>query len=174
MTTALADPLVQVIVCGNADRGDDGVAPATVAALLPTLSHDCLARLHVLRCQELRVEDLVDLPAGASCLIVDAVVGVEPGSIVELPLDGSTEHPGFAPRSSHQLPIDLVVRLAAILRGGPVAGRFIGLAGSEFGYGAALSDVARAAMPAFGTAIRTALDRLAPPVVTSRTPGPEA
>jgi hydrogenase maturation protease len=174
MTTALAEPLLQVIVCGNADRGDDGVAAATVAALTPTLSDDLLARLNVVRCLELRVEDLVDLPPGGSCLILDAVVGVEPGSIVELSLDELTEHPGFTPRSSHQLPIDLVVRLAAILRGDPIAGRFIGLAGSEFGYGAALSVAARAAMPVFGTAIGSALDRLARPVVTSPVLGPEA
>ena len=174
MTTALADPLVQVIVCGNADRGDDGVAAATVAALLPTLSDDQLARLHVLRCLELRVEDLVDVPAGSWCLILDAVVGVEPGSIVERSLDELTEHPGFTPRSSHQLPIDLVVRLAAILRGDPIGGRFIGLAGSDFGYGAALSVAARAAMPAYGSAIGSALERPARPLVTSPAPGPEA
>ncbi len=174
MTTALVEPLVQVIVCGNADRGDDGVAAATVAALMPTLSAELLARLNVLRCLELRVEDLVELPAGGSCLILDAVVGVEPGSIVELSLDELTEQPGFTPRSSHQLPIDLVVRLAAILRGGPIDGRFIGLAGGEFGYGAALSVAARAAMPAFGTAIGSALDRLADPVAAARAPGREA
>jgi hydrogenase maturation protease len=173
MSTALADPLVRVIVCGNTDRGDDGVAAVTVATLLPTLSDDLLRNLDVVPCPELRVEDLVDLPAGGSCLILDAVLGVEPGTIVERSLDELTDHPGFTPRSSHQLPIDVVVRLAAILRGGPIDGRFIGVAGSEFGYGAALSVAVRAAMPAFGQTITSALDRPAARVA-SLALGPEA
>ena len=111
---------------------------------------------------ELRVEDLVDLPADAACLIVDAVAGVEPGRIVRLPLDQLGERSGFTPRSSHQLPIDLVVGLAGILRDRPVEGTFVGLGGLAFGYGTSLSTVTRAAVPAFADAIERELNDLLP------------
>jgi hydrogenase maturation protease len=160
MTGPLPDPIVRIIVCGNADRGDDGVALATVATLLPSLPRDLQTELEVRRCLELRVEDLVDLPPDVACLILDAVAGVEPGQIVRMSLDELVERPAFTPRSSHELPIDLVVGLAGIVRDQPVSGAFIGLAGHRFGYGTSLSRVARAAMPAFREAIETELYRL--------------
>ena len=153
-------PKVRIIVCGNADRGDDGVAPVAIAALLPTLPLPLLETLDVREATELRVEDLTDLPAEAGCLIVDAVAGVEPGRVVRLRLQELEERPGFTPRSSHQLPIHLVVGLAGILRGRPVDGTFVGLGGLEFGYGTPLSAVARAAVPAFGDAIEREIDGL--------------
>ena len=161
MSSFLPDPIVRIVVCGNADRGDDGVALATVATLLPTLPHDLLARVEVRRCLELRVEDLVDLPPGVACLILDAVAGVEPGHIVRLPLSDLVGRPAFTPRSSHQLPIDLVVGLAGILRDTPVAGTFLGLAGHGWDYGAPLSRAARAAQPAYREAIASELHDLA-------------
>ena len=161
MNSILADPIVRLVVCGNADRGDDGVALATIATILPALPRALLVTLDVRRCVELRVEDLVDLPAGLSCLIVDAVVGPEPGTVVTLTLGELVGRPPFTPRSSHQLPIDLAVGLAGILRDRPVEGTFVGLAGRAFGYGTPLSRVAQAAMPAFGEAIEVELYHLA-------------
>jgi Ni,Fe-hydrogenase maturation factor len=111
--------------------------------------------------QELRVEDLVDLPADASCLILDAVVGPEPGSVVRLSLGELLVRLPFMPRSSHQLPLDLVVGLAAVLRDRPVEGTFVGLAGRGFGYGVPLSLAARTGMPAYCTAIGAELEVLA-------------
>ena len=156
------DPKLRVILCGNADRGDDGVAAATVAALLPALPHPLLASLDVRQETELRVEDLVDLPSEAACLIVDAVAGVEPGRVVRLPLQELEERSAFTPRSSHQLPIHLVVGLAGMLRGRPIEGTFVGLGGLAFGYGTPLSPVARAAMPEFGSAIEHEIRALLP------------
>jgi hydrogenase maturation protease len=158
-----ARPMVRVLVCGNVERGDDGVAPAAVAALLPTLPAPVRSMLDVRFRPELRVEDLVDLPAGASCLILDAVVGPEPGSVVRLSLGELLVRLPFMPRSSHQLPLDLVVGLAAVLRDRPVEGAFVGLAGRGFGYGTPLSLAARAGMPAYCAAIGRELDGLAAP-----------
>ena len=170
MTGAIGPrPSVRVLVCGNAERGDDAVALATMAALLPRLPREIVERVEVRRAVELRVEDVVDLPPGAGCLIVDAVAGVAPGEIVRLPLDALGVQPGFTPRSSHQLPIHLVVGLASILRGRPVEGTFIGVGGLEFGYGTPLSPVVRAALPAFGDVIEGELHELA-----SHDPWPEA
>ncbi len=149
----LPDATVRMLVCGNTDRGDDGVAPVAVATLLPALPPRFRARLDVRRSTELRVEDLADLPADVGCLIVDAVAGVEPGQVVRVPLSELSVQPGFTPRSSHQLPIHLVVGLAGILRERPVAGTFVGLGGDAFGYGTPLSPVARAAIPALRAAI---------------------
>lgn len=171
MTDDVPRPTVRIVVCGNADRGDDGVAFEAVAKVLTTLPRTLLRQLEVDRCQELCVEDLVDLPAGVSCLIVDAVAGVEPGSVVRLPLTDLAARPPFTPRSSHQLPIDLVLGLAAILREGPITGTFVGLAGHGFGYGKPVSGEARAAMPAFSEAIGEELCHLAslrPAPVTAR------
>jgi len=161
MNPVLPPPTVRILVCGNADRGDDGVALATVATLLPVLPRDLLAKLEVRRCEELRVEDLSDLPPGVSCLIIDAVAGIEGGTIVRLPLSAIEDRPAFTPRSSHQLPIGLVIGLAGVLRDCPIEGTFVGLAGRGFGYGTRMSRVVRAAMPDFRETIIAELDELA-------------
>ncbi len=151
---------VRVIVCGNEDRGDDGVCAVAASELLPALPPGLRSRLDIRRSTELRVEDLVDLSPDATCLIVDAVAGVEPGRVVRLPLRELGERPGFTPRSSHQLPIHLVVGLAGILRERPVDGTFVGLGGRDFGPGLPLSPVARAAVPALGEAMKRELREL--------------
>jgi hydrogenase maturation protease len=158
--THLAPPSVRLLVCGNADRGDDGAALSAVATLLPTLPASLLERLEVRRCGQLRVEDLLDVPAGE---VVDAAVGVPPGHVVTLPLADITSSLGSpAPRSSHELPIDQVLSLAGTLRtGGLPSGVFIGIGGRRFGYGRPLSRSVRLAMPGFQKAIASELARLA-------------
>ena len=100
-------------------------------------------------------------------LIIDAVVGPAPGTVVSLPLGELCDRPPFTPRSSHQLPIDLVVGLAGVIRERPVEGAFVGLAGHRFGYGTPLSRAVRASLPAFRAAIESELERLAgAPVLT--------
>ena len=160
--TAIAcpGPNVRVIVCGNADRGDDGVGPAAFALLEATRPRRLPDELDVRRTSELRVEDLVDLPSDAACLIVDAVAGVDPGRVVRLPLHELGDRSGFTPRSSHQLPIHMVVGLAGVLRERPVAGTFVGLGGFGFGYGTPLSTIASAALPTFALAIQREADDL--------------
>lgn len=161
MTAMLHPPVVRLMVCGNADRGDDGIALAAAATLLPALPADLAPRIEVRRCLELRTEDLIDLPDGMQVLIVDAVLGPPPGDVVRMPLDQLAAHPAFTPRSSHQLPIDLVVGLAGIIRRRPIPGAFVGLAGHRFGFGTPLSRAARAGLPAFREAIVAELARLA-------------
>lgn len=165
MTSHLPPPSVRIVVCGNADRGDDGAAVAALATLLPTLPFDLLAKLEVRRCEELRVDDLADLPRGASCVIVDAVAGPEPGTVVRCALPDLATDPACTPRSSHQLPIDIVLGLAGVLREASVPGTFIGLAGHGFGYGSPLSRAVRGALPAFRDAIEAEVRALAEPGV---------
>jgi hydrogenase maturation protease len=134
-----------------------------VATLLPSLPTALLERLEVRRCGQLRVEDLLDVPAGEVAVVVDAAVGISPGRVVTMPLRLITAD-GIAPtpRSSHELPIDQVLSLAAALRpGGLPDGSFVGIGGRRFGYGRPLSRSVRLNMPAFQAAIATELARLA-------------
>jgi hydrogenase maturation protease len=160
MTAIVTHPSVRIVVCGNADRGDDGAALAAVATLLPTLPRELLTRLEVRRCPELRVEDLVDLPHGSSCLILDAVVGLEPGEVVRVDLDALRERDVFSARSSHQLPIVLVLGLAGVMRQRPIPGSFVGIAGRGFGFGSPLSRAVRSGMVAYRRMIESELRRL--------------
>lgn len=159
----LAPPSVRLLVCGNADRGDDGAALSAVATLLPSLPAALLERLEVRRCGHLRVEDLLEIPPGEVAVIVDAAVGIPPGHVVTLPIHEIVGGEGApTPRSSHELPIDQVLGLAATLRtGGLPAGSFIGIGGRRFGYGRPLSRSVRLSMVAFQAAIASELARLA-------------
>lgn len=159
--TLLPSPTVRVVVCGDADGGDAGVALAAAATLLPTLPAELSSRLEIRRRTALRVDDLGDLPLDERCLIIDAVSGVPPGAIVVVPFDGSAAWPDAAPRSAHELPIELVLSLAAIVRGQSVEGAFVGLGGRRWGYGTPLSRAARSAMPAYRAAIARELAHLA-------------
>jgi hydrogenase maturation protease len=150
---------VRLLVCGNADRGDDGAALAAVAGLLPGLPSTLLAVLEVRRCEALQLEDLLELPDGMACVIVDAAVGLPSGEIISLPL---TELPardaagGPTPRSSHVLPIGHLIAIADVMRG-PVDGTFIAVGGHSFGFGRGIGRPVRRALPAFRAAIEAAL-----------------
>jgi hydrogenase maturation protease len=160
--TQLAPPSVRLLVCGNADRGDDGAALSAVATLLPSLPSAMLERMEVRRCGHLRVEDLTDVPAGEVTLVVDAAVGVPPGHVITVPICQILSEIGApAPRSSHELPIDQVLSLAQVMRpGGLPEGVFVGIGGRRFGYGRPLSRSVRLNMASFQAAIAAELARL--------------
>jgi hydrogenase maturation protease len=158
----LAPPSVRLLVCGNADRGDDGAALSAVATLLPSLPSALLERLEVRRCGHLRVEDLMDVPPGEIAVVVDAAVGIPPGHVVTLPLGQIVGDPTSpTPRSSHELPIEQVLGLAQAMRpGGLPEGTFVGIGGRRFGYGRPLSRSVRLNMAAFQAAIAAELGRV--------------
>lgn len=160
-------PTVRLLVCGTADRGDDGAALAAVARLLPALPDDLRSTIEVHRCGQLDPLDLVapDGACGAVSVVLDTVVGVEPGSVVTLPLSrlGSPTAGGAGaptPRSTHALAPDAVVRLAEAIADEPVEGTFIGIGGRWFGYGQRFSRDVTAGLPAFEAAILFELERL--------------
>jgi Ni,Fe-hydrogenase maturation factor len=104
--------------------------------------------------------------------VVDAVVGVAPGEIVVRPLaslvgrPSSVEPsgrpgPGPTPRSTHLLPVEDVLALAAIVRPGLPDGSFVGIGGASFGFGDGLSPAVAAGLPAFERAIAAEAARLA-------------
>ena len=162
MITHLAPPTVRLLVCGNADRGDDGAALSAIATLLPSLPAAMLERLEVRRCGHLRVEDLLDVAPGEVALVIDAAVGIAPGRVVTIAIhDVAADPEAPSPRSSHELPVDQVLGLADLLRdGGLPGGTFVGIGGRRFGYGRPLSRSVRLNMAAFRVAIAAELARL--------------
>jgi hydrogenase maturation protease len=159
----LPPPCVRLLICGNADRGDDGAAIAAIAPPRPALPPRLLERLEVRRCGHLRLEDLVDVPATEAAVVVDAAVGIPPGHVVILPLTAIAGDPSVpTPRSTHELPIDQVIGLAALCRdGGVPSGSFVGIGGRRFGYGRPLSRSVRLNIDAYKEAIESELRRLA-------------
>lgn len=157
-------PRVPIFVCGEPARGDDAAGFAAVH-LLPA---DLRDRVEVVPVGQLDILFLMDLPADAPCVVVDAVAGLAPGevwvrSLAALvdrarTLEGSGRTP--EPRSSHELPLEQVLALAATLRDAPPAGTFVGIGGACFDVGTPLSAAVSGALPAFATAIADAVAAL--------------
>jgi len=160
----LAAPSVRVLVCGSADRGDDGAALNAVAHVLPRLEPGLRQRVEVRRCQQLDPADLIDVADGEACLVLDTVIGVEPGAVVDISLDELTRMEAAAPRSSHALPIVQVLGIAEAIRGGLPRGRLVGIGGKWFGYGQTRSRALRGGMADFERTIEGAIRDLAQPV----------
>jgi len=153
---------VRLLVCGNADRGDDGAALAAVAHLLPRIEDSIRHRIDVRRCAQLDATDLIDVPPHQACVLVDTVAGIEPGTVVTMPLaDLATIGSPVAPRSSHALPIDQVVGIAAAVRGQLPEGVFVGIGGMRFGFGSRRSRAITGGMRRFERAIEGEVRRLA-------------
>ncbi len=159
----MTDPAtrVRILVCGSAERGDDGAALGAVARLLPTLPPEVCDRLVVRRCIQLDEADLADLGPDEACVVVDTLVGVPAGSLVARSLDDLLM--GGAPvssRSTHGIALGDAVARAATIRGAAPAGAFVGLGGKWFGYGGRMSRAVRSALPAFAEAIEHEVERL--------------
>jgi hydrogenase maturation protease len=157
----LPAPSVRLLICGAADRGDDGAALTAIARLLPTLGPATLERLEVRRCLQLDPLDLIDVAPDQSCLVIDTVLGIEPGSVIAIPLqDISSGHSAVAPRSSHALPIEQVLGIAAAIRGTLPAGTFVGIGGKWFGFGARHSRAVTAGLGDLQATVKAELDNL--------------
>ena len=157
-------PTLRVLVCGSADRGDDGAALTAIAHVLPSLGPEICRRLEIRRCPQLDPTDLIDVAPEERCLVLDTVVGVQAGAIVDLPLEALVRASDVAPRSSHALPIQQVLGIAEAVRGSLPGGRFLGIGGKWFGFGPTRSRALREGMPAFELAGRAAITGLAEPV----------
>ena len=149
---------VRLLVCGERLRGDDAAAILAAEMLPPTVT--ALAEIHEVG--QLGVEDLLDVPEGVALVVADAAVGVAAGRIVTLPLEDVALSAGIGatPASSHSLPPDQVLALAAELRGSALEGVFVGTGGAEFGSGERLSPTVAASLPAFAAAIAEAIRNL--------------
>ncbi len=163
-----SDPvLVEVLICGSPDRGDDGAGPAAARILAAVLPVEVGLRI----VGQLDIEDLLATPAGAATVVVDAATGIRPGRIVSLPLDDLTGGDDLVrPRSSHALAISEVLGLAELLRGHPLRGRIVAVGAEDFRLGQALSEPVAGAIPALVEGVREAVEQLRE-VSPSRTAG---
>ena len=146
---------VTVLACGEPMRGDDAVGLMAVAAISPEIAK--LAEIRYVG--QLNAEDLLD--AREPVVVVDAVSGPPPGELLEIPLAELAVGglPGRAV-SSHALPLATAVALAAQLRRSTPRGRFVGVAGGQYGLGTDLSDPVRRAMARLVGAIERAIREL--------------
>lgn len=154
-------PSLRILVCGMADRGDDGAALAAISHVLPALPDALRGRIEIRRCPQLDVTDLLDVGIGEACVVVDTVVGVEAGRIVTMSLDELARRPaGVSPRSSHALSVDDALLIVEAVRGSVPEGTFVGIGGKWFGYGERFSRAVKTGLPAFGDAIRDSIEAL--------------
>jgi len=154
-------PAVQILVCGNADRRDDGAALWAFSHSLTSTAFLSASGVNVTRCGQLDVDDLVQ--SDGPVLIVDAAIGVDPGEVVTLDFDQLLANPkNVAPHSSHALPIDQVIGIARSLRDAPLDGLFVGIGATDVGFGHEMSAPVRESMGEFVSAINRALMRLSP------------
>lgn len=150
---------LQILVCGNSDRCDDGAAIWAVSHMLPNRGFLEASGIAVTQCGQLDVNDLVGI--AGPVLIVDTAVGVAAGASVTLDFDELLAHPkDISPHSSHALPIDQVIGISRSLRDAPLDGLFVGIGAADVGFGQRLSTPVREGMGQFVDAIELALMRL--------------
>jgi hydrogenase maturation protease len=139
-----------LFIIGHPNRGDDGAAEAALARI----DHLALAAVEVVRALDLDVETLM---RAGPVVVVDAIRGPTPGTIVVWTLAEVAELPEAPTASTHGLPLPAVLKLAAALGGHPLRGRFVGIAGARFSIGSPLSAPVRAALPRAARTIEAAL-----------------
>jgi hydrogenase maturation protease len=158
-TRARPQIAVEVLVCGSADRGDDGAPLAAAPLIAKQLSAD--VRLKVVG--TLDIDALLAVPAGAGIVIVDAALGIEPGAIVSIPLTGLIGRDGLRARSSHALSFPEVIGLAELIRGVALSGRIVAIGATKFGLGKPMSRRVGIALPDLVRSTLEAVDLVRPP-----------
>ena len=127
---------IRVLACGAIDRGDDGAALRAVRAL-PVRAR---RGVEVEEVGYLSPELLIGDAPRTRRLVLDCVVGLPCGQIVDLPL---AELPDLEARmgatSTHALAPGAAVAMAALLGAVRPTDRFLGIGGGSFELGADLS-----------------------------------
>lgn len=133
-----------VLAWGNRSRGDDALGPLFIDALRGALSPDQAARVDLLEEHQLQPESALDLVGRERVLLADA----DPAAPV--PHRRTSVQPARdASVSSHALSPAALLAIHQQLHGDSnLEVTLIGLHGRCFGLGQALSDDARAALPA--------------------------
>ena len=143
---------VTVLACGDRYRGDDGAALVAADRLADVLPSDVVVR----RVGQLGPDDLVAAMAAGRCLVIDAVRGIKPGSVISRPL-GALGAGGPMSASSHALPLPTAIALAGALGADVGRGSFVGIGGETFELGEGLSPSVAGAIDAFVATIEHAL-----------------
>ncbi|HWH37731.1 MAG TPA: hypothetical protein VNT28_08145 [Candidatus Limnocylindrales bacterium] len=155
-----AHPAVRLLVCGDRNARDAGLALWATGLLLPRLRDQGRRRVEATRCEQLDVKPLLEVDRRAQLLILDAAAGVPPGEIVTRSLDELIDDPsGPTPRSAG-VPIDQILGVANVLADAPLRGCFIGMGGASFEAGSTLSPAVRSCLPDYVAAILDVVERL--------------
>lgn len=141
-----------VFVCGDRHRRDDAAALRAADLLGQVIPEDVELR----RVGQLGPDDLVAASSAGRCLVIDAVRGIAPGTVVAMPLI-ELERGGPASASSHALPLPTVIALADALGVDISGGTFLGIGGEEFELGEGLTPRVEEALDAFVAAIARTL-----------------
>jgi hydrogenase maturation protease len=158
----LVGALVEVLACGDPDRGDDGASLAALAELAPDLPADVTVRL----VGQLDIDDLLAVPSGAGAVVVDTATGIDPGWVVEIPFIGfAGRESGIRARSADALSRRETVGVASMIRGRPLVGVLVAIGGSSFGPGDALSWPVASGLCSFRVAIADAIERVRAQVI---------
>ena len=152
---------VEVLVCGMADRGDDGAPIAAARLIALCLPSDVDLRV----VGTLDVDALLAIPPRCGKVILDAAVGIEPGVIELIPLNGLIGRQDLRMRSSHALAFPEVLGLAGMMRGWPLSGVIVAIGVSRFAPGKPLSKRVAPALPALVRATLEAVDLARPPIL---------
>jgi hydrogenase maturation protease len=150
--------VVEILVCGSPDRGDDGAG----LAVIPLVRAHLPANIGLKAVGLLDIDHLLAIPSGVGVVIVDAAIGIPPGQIVTMPLNGLIGRDDIHPRSSHALAFPEVIGVADMLRRTPLRGEIVAIGARQFGLGRPLSRRVATALPALATAILRAASLLQP------------
>jgi hydrogenase maturation protease len=137
-------PRVRILACGSFHGGDDAAALEVLKLLPPEVRQ----RAEVEEVLQLSAEQLLGDEAGTVRLVLDCVHGVEPGTLVDLPLG---ELPALEAQlgvaSTHALSLGQAVGLAAAFGGVHAGDRFLGIGGARYAQGGELSPRVAAGLP---------------------------
>lgn len=155
---------VRLLVRGTGEQGDGAAAFRAVTSLLPNLPPTLSTLVDVRWCEQIEIEDLLDVPSSVGCVIVDTVVGIPVGSVATIPLSDLPEHAGAIttrPSPSCLMTIGQLMAIAEILRDESLEGAFVCIGGGSSGLGDVPESQVRRSMPAFLGAIERAITAVA-------------
>ena len=154
---------VPVFVCGEPARGDDAAGLAAVELL----AADVRARAEIHAKNRPARRPVPAGPAGRRALRGRGRGGRHSARGDLGPPPAGARRPGACPggrgrapgaQSSHELPLEQVLALAAILRDAPPAGTFVGIGGSCWDVGTPLTAAVAAGLPDCAAAIAAAIE----------------
>lgn len=154
---------IPVFLCGELNHSDDG-APFRAIRLLPPKVRARAQLIHPGQLDAAKMREAARSP----CIIVDAVTGIEPGSIVELPLSDivsmsrarAKRSANGSARPARQLVLEQTLALVELLRAAPPAGRFLGIGMGDSGPGETLTAEVAFGVPALAARLAAAIGEL--------------